>query len=126
MLSGYLILKGCLREDIWDRKTQKLLRAMGRDYKSDDAPDGLIDAFEIDLLEVEDGTMPVFCFEMGQNPPTPGQQHGNPFGLILVRDGSNSNIYRRVGYFELELFVSTSNFIDFSFEGCNEGVVTII
>jgi hypothetical protein len=126
VLSGSLTLKGRFREDIWDRRTQKLLRAMGRDYKSDDAPDGFVDALETDLLEDEDGTVPVFCFEMGQNPPKPSQQHGNPFGLILVKESSVAERYRRVGYFELELFVSTGNFIDFSFEGCKKEIVTII
>jgi Heterokaryon incompatibility protein (HET) len=122
MLSGYLTLKGRLREDIWDRKRQKLLQAMGRNYQKDDAPDGLVDALETDLLENEDGTVPVFCLLMGEG----GGRSGTPYGLILVKETEGLKRYRRVGYFELELFQGTGNFIDFSFKDCEEQIVTII
>lgn len=120
--SGYLTLKGRVKEDVWDRKRQKLLGAMGRDYPEDDAPDGLIDALETEPLEDSDGLVSVTCLLMGED----GGRRGTPYGLILVKDTSDSDRYRRVGYFELELLGGSSNVIDFSFVDCEERIVTII
>jgi hypothetical protein len=127
VISGYLTLNGRLREDLWDRKTQKLFRATGENHK-DYAPDGLVDALETDLFEYDDGTVPVFCFELGKNcdrPPKEGNLP-NTFGLILVSEKGSSSCYKRVGYFQLEMFCSTDIFIDFSFEDCKKQVITII
>lgn len=119
VLSGSLIIKGRLKEDIWDRKRQKLLGAMGRDYKKNDAPDGVIDALETELVGDEYGTIPVFCLLMGKR----GE---NPYGLILIKGQGDSAWYKRVGFFEMELFEGTHNAINFVFDDCKEQVITII
>jgi hypothetical protein len=82
----------------------------------------LVDALETDLLENEDETMSDFCLLMGEG----GGRTGSPYGLILVKEMGGVKRYRRVGYFELELFEATRNFIDFSFKDCEEQIVTII
>ncbi|KAH7350979.1 heterokaryon incompatibility protein-domain-containing protein [Rhexocercosporidium sp. MPI-PUGE-AT-0058] len=122
VISGYLTVRGRLREEIWDRKRQKLLGSVGRDYLSDDAPDGLADALDTDLEEDEHGTILVTCLLMGED----GGRNRTPYGLILSKVPDSPDLYRRVGYFEFELFESSSNVIDFSFQDCEEQIITII
>ncbi len=109
--SGYLIVKGRIVEEIWDREAERLLRQAKKDSDIENLPKGHPDAIEKDLLENEDGTIPVFCLELGRSGLV-------SLGIILVPAGKAT--YRRVGS-----FVDIPESI-MGFEHCVPQVVTIV